>query len=123
MESHIVLVTDRIYSKTRRHLKKIRKCIGEHASLSLACVSGFPRGLNIESVEDLVSDVIDGCVTRLADQIRLRIDSEDRLPSVLALNQSSILPALAVQRSLGLPLRNGFIESCDKCEMRRLLAQ
>jgi ATP-grasp domain len=124
MDPLVVLVTDRIYVKTRRHLEKIRDCAGEQSSISLACVSGFPDGIDIESVRDLVSEVIDGCVQSLADQIRERISSSEGRPvSVLALNQSSILPAIAIRRLLGLPSRQGFIESCDKRQMRRLLSE
>ncbi len=123
MEPRVVLVTDRIYAKTRRHLEKIRTCIGERASVSLACVSGFPDGLNIESVRDLVSNIIDGSVECLAKQICPCIDADDRPLSVLALNQSSILPAIALRRLLGLSRRSGFIEACDKGETRRLLSR
>ncbi len=42
---------------------------------------------------------------------------------VLALNQSAILPAIAIRQLLGLSLRPGLIESCDKRQTRRLLSQ
>lgn len=122
MDPLVILVTDRIYAKTRRHLTKVRECIGERAPVSLARVSGFPDGLDIEFVRDLVSDVMDGCV-QIADRILLSIDSTDRPLYVLALNQSSILPAIAIRSLLGVPSRPGFIESCDKRQTRRLLSQ
>jgi hypothetical protein len=122
VSSLVVLVTDRIYAKTRRHLQKVKLCVGEQCTLYLACVSGFPKGLEINLVRDLVSGVIEGSVHDLATSITSNIGCVTP-PIILALNQSAILPALALQRLLSLPLRSGFIEACDKGRMRELLFQ
>ncbi|HLG55529.1 MAG TPA: ATP-grasp domain-containing protein [Vicinamibacterales bacterium] len=117
----IVLVTDRIYVKTRRLLAKLVRA-GDSAPIVLARVSGFPDGLPIDELRSLVSQTLDGSVEEIANQIGMVCGARD-LVRIVALNESAILPALALQRLLGLPERTGYLESCDKIQTRRLLGR
>src|SRR6266852_750492 len=121
METEVVLVTDKIYIKTRRYLEKIRACTGGGTSVTLAQVSGFSAGLPINSVSDCVSDAMDGSVTDLSDRIRTRLKDKSSSVSILALNESAILPAIAIRRLLGISSATGYLESCDKRRTRSLL--
>ena len=47
MEALVVLVTDRVYAKTSRHIQKVKACLNEGSLLCLACVDGFPKGLTL----------------------------------------------------------------------------
>ena len=125
MKQLVVLVTDQIYVKTRRYLQKIKDCLDGHTSLCLAHVEGFSKGLSYASVRKFVTEqhVIYGTIEYLAERILQLARSESSELFVLALNQSSILPAMALRQLLHLPLRPGFIESCDKRRTRRLLAK
>jgi hypothetical protein len=114
----VVLVTDRIYSKTRRHLQKLRVCAGPKSKLLLACVDKFPTGLPVGYICDFVDETVQGSVPEL---VKLLSESSDKL-YIVALNQSAILPALALQSGLGQVKRSGFLECCDKEAMRRRLS-
>jgi hypothetical protein len=119
----VVLITDKIYVKTRRYLEKIRRLVGAERRVILAGISGFPRGLEIQTVRDLVSSVIEGSVDRLAHHLRALSSSDGQAVSIVALNQSALLPAIAVQRLIGAPPRPGIVEACDKSRTRQLLTE
>src|SRR5579864_2191283 len=125
MKRLVFLVTDQIYVKTRRYLQKVTDCLDEHTSLYLAHVEGFYRGLSYASVRKFVNqqNILYGTVEHLAERIAKLARSGSFELFLLALNQSSILPAMALRRLLGLPLRPGFIESCDKRRTRKLLGK
>jgi hypothetical protein len=70
----------------------------------LAIASGFPPGLDEESFKRCGVITIKGTVQDLASKIsETRIDPDGL--HILALNQSAILPSLAIRRLLGLYLK------------------
>jgi hypothetical protein len=92
-------------------------------SLVLAIVEGFGAGPAIGTVCAEPPEVIEGTIPELAETLRRRRGEAAEPPRVVALNQSAILPGLALRYSLGLAHRPGLAEACDKRLTRRLLAQ
>lgn len=123
MERIVFLVTDRVYKKTRRYIEKIRRCAGDTASINLVLVSGFPQGICVSTVSDCVSTIFEGTVQEIAQYIGRAVGQRNVKVAILALNESSILPAIAIRRNLGIESPSGYIESCDKRKARDLLAR
>lgn len=120
MTELVMLLMDKVYPKTRRYVEKVRSCTARKTSVVLACVSGFSDTLELGTVHDCVDEVIVGGVYELADRVRAKEEDGLRV-SLVALNQSSVLPSVALHRLLGRPERHGLIESCDKRQTRALL--
>lgn len=117
----IVLVSDSIYVKTRRFADKIRELVGPGTDLHLAIVDGFDPGLPAKATSEYAAKVMDGTIAKLADQIRLLEKERGRSATIVALNQSAILPGIALRRVLGRPYAGGHVEACDKVRTRELL--
>lgn len=120
MNEIVMLLIDKVYPKTRRYVTKIRSCTESNTVVVLACVRGFSESLELDAVRDCVDDATVGTVQELADWVRTKEESGAHV-SVVALNQSSVLPSVALHRLLQRPRRHGLIESCDKRQTRALL--
>jgi hypothetical protein len=116
----VMLLMDKVYPKTRRYVTKIRSCIESNTPIALACVRGYSESLQFDTALDCVDDVTVGTVYELADWVRTKEEQGTHV-SVVALNQSSVLPNLALHRLLKRLERRGLIESCDKRQTRALL--
>ena len=102
----ILLVTDLIYVKTSRFLEKIRALVEPSNKILVALVDGFSGGSGALSLRDEATPIIKGSI----EQIVERIQGTGCNPiQVVALNQSALLPAIAVSSLLGLPIRSGII--------------
>lgn len=121
MTRRVYLVTDQIYLKTLRHLEKVKTCLTEQDRLFLARVRGFSEGLDAGILRDLNIGVQDGSVREIADAVLRSGEATPASTLVLALNQSAVLPAIALGRLLDLPVRSGYVESCNKYLMREVL--
>ncbi len=119
----VVLVTDRIYAKTARFITKLRGLMAGEGRLLLAIVDGFGEGPAIGDVCDDAPEVIAGSIPDLADTILRSRGPAATPPCIVALNQSAVLPGLALRLALGLGPRPGLAEACDKRLTRRRLAQ
>jgi hypothetical protein len=119
----VLLVTDAIYPKTKRHIEKIRTLIGSDRLFVLlirdkgdfclrmhcGCLGDLDVSIEeVDSIESLHRFLASD--PTLADEI-----------AVLALNQSALLPGLAVSAVLRRSLRPGILEACDKGIMRSRL--
>jgi hypothetical protein len=121
MTDHLVmLLMDKVYPKTRRYVEKMRSCTERSTAVVLACVSGFSEALELDAVRGYVDDIIVGTVYELANKVRAQEELGRRV-SLVALNQASVLPSVALSRLLGRPERHGLVESCDKRQTRALL--
>ena len=114
----VLLVVDRIYKKTTRHLQKLQKFLSEEDRLVVAVVAGFSE----EERPILSVEVIVGTPEVIAD-VAGRLCPKNGRMVVVAMNESGLVPALAVQLLLGQSRRAGILESCDKSLTRQLLRQ
>ncbi|WP_156898222.1 ATP-grasp domain-containing protein [Methylocapsa acidiphila] len=119
----MLLVTDSIYPKTKRHIEKIRSLIGDdRLSVLLIRDKGDPffqrTGEYLSDLEVLIEEV--DSLESLYRFFASNTTPADEI-SVLALNQSALLPGLAVLAVLGRSFRPGILESCDKGIMRSRL--
>jgi hypothetical protein len=116
----ILLVTDLVYPKTSRFIDKVRTLVGPSDQIVVAVAEGFP-GVSVElPAKHNAVPVIKGPISCITEQVKAFRCSEIQ---VVALNQSALLPAMAISNLLGLPIRGGIIEACDKRRTRELLGQ
>ena len=122
MRRDVFLVSDQIYVKTQRYVEKLRQFLNDGDSLRVAIVQGFSgEKINKESSRKLGVDIITGDIGVLVDQIRALCKPSHATLFLVALNQSGVLPTIALLRELGLPFRRGFVEACNKIKTRELL--
>lgn len=115
--STVVLVSDQVYLKTLRHIEKVRACAPQ-SRIILAIAAGYVPQDFPRLARDLNVRVEVGDIAHLAQVLAAE---SGHLPKIVALNQSAILPALALRRALGLPMRSGVFAACDKRVMRERL--
>jgi hypothetical protein len=118
----VVLVSDKVYLKTRRYLDKLRSLVEPTSAIILACVDGFGTGLDVSVVSDLTHSVITGNIQQLSEKIIALEVIFGQEVAIIALNQSSVLTTAAIRRILGRPERPSIVTACDKSEVRRQLA-
>jgi hypothetical protein len=110
----ILLVTDAIYTKTKRHIGKVRALARDDYLCLLLTPHGptdydvarLERELGVRVFQVKSSDDLDRTLSSIAG-----IAGEI---AVVSLNHDGLLPALAVAHFLGRPPRAGILEACNK---------
>jgi len=113
----IVIVTDKIYPKTARLIQKVRELATGGERIALATIGQENRQANVLS--EKIDAIFIGNIGQLVEGILAEAVKDIH---VVALNESALLPALALARALGLPSRPGVFEACDKAMTRHLLS-
>jgi hypothetical protein len=113
----VVLITDRIYKKTARYVQKIRLLINKETPVQIAWIDSSSNVPNIAPIEG--ANVIRGNLAAITAWVKHQIDCGKSEVHLLALNQSALLPALAVKRLLGRIEGQATLNACDKRRARK----